>query len=162
MVQYSRGLVWFRRDLRLTDNAALAAALSQCRHVYCAFIFDRAILDELLAAGITNDRRVDFIHRSIVALDASLRERGSKLIVRHADAADAIVELAHELAAEAVLANGDYEPYALQRDQRVRQLLLQQGRELALFKDHVIFEKDQILTASGTPFSVYTPTSTPG
>ncbi|HWL73294.1 MAG TPA: deoxyribodipyrimidine photo-lyase, partial [Burkholderiaceae bacterium] len=85
-MQHSRGLVWFRRDLRLTDNAALTAALSRCQQVYCAFIFDRTILDELLAAGITHDRRVDFIHRSIVALDASLRARGSSLIVRHADA----------------------------------------------------------------------------
>ena len=149
--------MWFRRDLRLTDNAALAAALSRCQQVYCAFIFDRTILDELLAAGITHDRRVDFIHRSIVALDASLRARGSALIVRHADAADAIVDLAREFAVGAVFANGDYEPYALKRDQRVKKLLLQQGRELLLFKDHVVFEKEEILTGSGTPFSVYTP-----
>ena len=156
-MQYNQGLVWFRRDLRVTDNAALAAALSQCRRVYCAFIFDRAILDELLADGLTHDRRVDFIHRSILALDASLRKRGGALIVRHAHAAEAIVKVARELGVDAVFANSDYEPYALQRDQRVKQALLQQRRELLLFKDHVIFEKDEILTGGGTPFSVYTP-----
>ena len=114
----SRGLMWFRRDLRLTDNAALAAALSRCRRVYCAFVFDRVTLDELLAAGITHDRRVDFIHRSIVALDASLRKSGAALIVRHANAAGAIVELAQELGVDAVFANADYEPYALRRVER--------------------------------------------
>jgi len=60
---YDAGLVWFRRDLRLGDHAALAAALASCRRVYCAFVFDRAILDPLLAAGLRADRRVDFIHR---------------------------------------------------------------------------------------------------
>ncbi|MEO8186721.1 MAG: deoxyribodipyrimidine photo-lyase [Burkholderiaceae bacterium] len=156
-MHYAQGLVWLRRDLRLTDNAALAVALSQCRRVYCAFIFDRAILDELRGTDLTWDRRVDFIHRSIVALDASLRKRGTALIVRHADAADAIVELAGELGIGAVFANADYEPYALQRDQRVKKALLQQGCDLLLFKDHVIFEKDELLTGSNTPFSVFTP-----
>ena len=156
-MQYNQGLVWFRRDLRPTDNAALAMALAQCRRVYCAFIFDRAILDELSADATTHDRRVDFIHRSILALDASLRKRGGTLITRHANAADAIVEIARELGVDAVFANSDYEPYALQRDQRVKQTLLQQRSDLLLFKDHVIFEKDEILTGGGTPFSVYTP-----
>ena len=156
-MQYPRGLVWFRRDLRLTDNAALTAALSQCRRVYCAFIFDRAILDDLLVAGITRDRRVRFHPSIVVALDASLRARGAALIVRHANAADAIVDVARDLDTDAVFANADYEPYAMQRDQRVKQALLPEDRNLLLFKDHVIFEKDEVLTGSGTPFSVYTP-----
>ena len=59
---HDTGLVWFRRDLRLDDHAALAAALAACRRVYCAFVFDRAILDPLLAAGRSADRRVEFIH----------------------------------------------------------------------------------------------------
>lgn len=100
-MQYDQGLIWFRRDLRLTDNAALAAALSQCRRVYCAFMFDRAILDELLGEGITADRRVDFIHRSVAELDTSLRTRDAALIVRHANAADGIVQLAAELGSSA-------------------------------------------------------------
>ncbi len=155
-MQYDLGLVWFRRDLRLTDNAALAAALSQCRRVFCAFVFDREILDPLLADGITADRRVDFIHRSVVELDSSLRGRGSALIVRHADAADAVPQLAGELGADAVFVNADYEPTAVQRDQRVQRLLSAQRRELRQFKDHVIFDKSEILTADRTPFGVFT------
>lgn len=156
-MQYDHGLVWLRRDLRLTDNAALAAALAQCKRVYCAFIFDAAILEPLTAAGIVADRRVDFIHRSITALDASLRRQGAALIVRHADAADAVVKLAAELGVDAVFGNADYEPYAQQRDQRVKRALLQQRRELLLFKDHVIFEKNEVLTGAGRPFGVFTP-----
>ncbi len=155
-MQHNLGLMWFRRDLRLTDNAALASALSQCQRVYCAFIFDRAILSELLTDGIAHDRRVDFIHRSILALDASLQKRGAALIVRHADAADAVVELARELSVDAVFANADYEPYAMRRDQRV-EALLQPRCKLVLLKDHVVLEKGEILTGSGTPFSVFTP-----
>ena len=155
-MQYDRGLVWLRRDLRLQDNAALAAALSQCRRVYCAFIFDRTILDQLLVEGISADRRVDFIHRSIIALDNTLRQHNAALIVRHAVAADAIVQLADELGVHAVFANADYEPYATQRDNTVKQALLQRHRDLLLFKDHVIFERDEILSNAGTPFSVFT------
>lgn len=157
-MQYDVGLVWFRRDLRLTDNTALAAALSQCRRVYCAFIFNRAILGNLPAA----DRRVDFIHRSLIELDASLRRRGSALLVRHANATEAIVELAAQLDANAVFANADYEPYAKQRDQQVSRALLAQQRELLQFKDHVIFEKSEVLTNGKTPFNVSLRTKTAG
>jgi len=156
-MQYEQGLVWFRRDLRLTDNAALAAALARCRRVYCAFLFDRTILDELSGEGIVADRRIDFIHRSVIKLNTLLRSRGAALVVRHAEAADGIVHLAAELGVDALFANADYEPYAVQRDQQVKQALVAHGRDLLLFKDHVIFEKNEILTGSGTPFSVFTP-----
>src|SRR5512139_2197191 len=73
---YDAGLVWFRRDLRLDDHAALAAALASCRRVFCVFVFDRAILDPLLAAGLRADRRVEFIHSAVAALDEALRARG--------------------------------------------------------------------------------------
>ncbi len=153
-MQYDKGLVWLRRDLRLTDNAAIAAALSRCRRLHCAFVFDRAILDPLIAEGHTSDRRVDFLHRCIIELDLALRERSGALIVLHANAADAIPQLAAELGVDAVFANTDYEPYAVQRDETVRHRLL--GRPLHLSKDHVIFEKNEILSNAGTPFSVFT------
>jgi len=153
-MQYDQGLVWLRRDLRLSDNTAIAAALSQCRRVHCVFVFDRAILDPLIAEGRTADRRVDFIHRCIIELDLALRQRGGSLIVLHSVAADAIPQLAAELGVDAVFANADYEPYAVERDEAVRQRLL--GRALHLSKDHVIFDKDEILSGAGTPFSVFT------
>jgi len=150
-------LVWFRRDLRLADHAALYHALKNARRVFCAFVFDRAILDPLLAEGSNADRRVEFIRGAVVELDAALRARGSGLIVRHALAADAIPQLAAELGVAAVFANHDDDPYALARDAQVAARLAADGRRWQSFKDHVIFERSEVLTAGGTPFSVFTP-----
>jgi deoxyribodipyrimidine photo-lyase len=150
-------LMWFRRDLRLADNAALHHCLKSARRVYAAFVFDRAILDPLLAEGLRADRRVDFIHRSLHELDAALRVHGGALIVRHGTAAEEIVRLAGELQVEAVFANHDYEPYAAERDARVAAALAAAGRRLHTFKDQVIFERDEVLTGAGRPFSVFTP-----
>lgn len=150
-------LVWFRRDLRVTDQAALYHALKAARRVYCAFIFDRAILDELLAEGIRADRRVAFIHASLIELDSRLRAAGGALIVRHGFAAEEIPRLAAALGVDAVFANRDYEPAAIARDERVARALAADGRALHLFKDQVIFDRDEVLTASGAPFAVFTP-----
>ncbi len=150
-------LVWFRRDLRLHDHAALYHALRAARRVYCAFVFDRAILDALLAEGLSADRRVEFIHHAIIELAHALAARGSALIVRHGFAADEIVRLAAELRVDAVFANHDCEPYAITRDDRVASALAAAGRRLHTFKDQVIFEKDEVLTGAGRPFSVFTP-----
>jgi deoxyribodipyrimidine photo-lyase len=154
---HDTGLVWFRRDLRLDDHAALAAALAGCRRVYCVFVFDRTILDPLLAAGRSADRRVEFIHQSVTELAAELRQFGSGLVVRHAVAADAIPALAEELSAESVYAAEDYEPHARERDAAVERALLQAGRRFIRSKDHVVFEKSEVLTGDGRPFSIYTP-----
>jgi deoxyribodipyrimidine photo-lyase len=151
------GLVWFRRDLRVADHAALAAALRSCRRVHCVFVYDRAILDALLADGLRADRRVEFIHAAVEALDEALRERGGALTIIHGMAADAVPALARQLGVDAVFANTDYEPYATARDTAVARALAEQGRRLALLKDQVIFEKSEVMTGSGTPFSVFTP-----
>ncbi|MCX8114524.1 MAG: DNA photolyase family protein [Burkholderiaceae bacterium] len=150
-------LVWFRRDLRFADHAALYHALRQARRVYCTFVFDRAILDELLAEGLTADRRVEFIHAALVDLDDALRSRGGALVVRHGFAVEEIPRLAAELQADAVFANHDYEPAAIARDAQVASALAAAGRRLLTFKDQVIFEKDEVLTAAGKPYTVFTP-----
>jgi deoxyribodipyrimidine photo-lyase len=150
-------LVWFRRDLRLHDHAALYHALKAARRVFCGFVFDRAILDELRAAGVRRDRRVEFILASVAELDRTLRRHGGALRVRHGVAADEIVRLAAEVGADAVFANHDYEPAAIGRDAAVADALARAGRRLFTFKDQVIFEKDEVLTAGGAPFSVFTP-----
>ncbi|MCX9157508.1 DNA photolyase family protein [Niveibacterium sp. 24ML] len=150
----SAALVWFRRDLRDHDHAALYHALKAHTQVYCAFVFDRAILDALPSR---RDRRVEFIHASLIELDAALRARGGGLIVRHADAREAIPPLALELGASAVYANHDYEPAALARDDAVRGALGAAGLAFHTFKDQVIFEKSEVLTGAGKPFSVFTP-----
>ncbi len=154
---YSSGLVWFRRDLRAQDQAALYHALTQCQQVHCAFVFDRDILDPLPR----KDRRVEFIRESLVELDAALRglaghERAG-LIVVHAVAAEAIPGLAQALGVQAVFANHDDEPQALARDSTVRTRLAAQGRAFHTFKDHTILERNEVLTQVGNPYSVFTP-----
>jgi len=153
-------LVWFRRDLRADDHAALFHALKAARQVWCAFIFDREILDGLPRA----DRRVEFIQQSVEALDADLaavgRMRGThgvRLLVRHGKAVDEIVALASELHVQAVYANHDDDPYALARDAAVRGALADHGVALHTSKDHVVFERSEVLTGSGKPYTVFTP-----
>jgi deoxyribodipyrimidine photo-lyase len=153
MTQYDTSLVWFRRDLRDVDHAALHHALTQSRRVFCAFIFDTDILDSLPRA----DRRVEFIHGSLAELDAALRKHGGGMIVRHAQAASEIPKLAKELGVEAVFTNHDYEPAAIVRDTAVAGVLEAQGIDFHTFKDQVIFERNEILTQAAKPFSVFTP-----
>ena len=150
----SSALVWFRRDLRDFDHAALYHALKRFPQVFCVFVFDSEILDALPRRA---DRRVEFIHASVVELDAALRARGGGLIVRHGPARDVIPALAASLGVTAVLANGDYEPAAIARDEDVAERLRVQGIAFESFKDQVIFEKREVLTKSATPFSVFTP-----
>jgi deoxyribodipyrimidine photo-lyase len=153
-------LVWLRRDLRTDDHAALYHALRSARRVCCAFVFDRAILDPLPRA----DRRVEFIRDSLVGVDAGLRAlaashgvEGAGLIVAHGDAADVLPRLAAALHVQAVYASHDDDPYAVARDARVRGRLAQAGVALHTGKDHVVFERDEVLTLAGGPFSVFTP-----
>ncbi|MCM8594427.1 deoxyribodipyrimidine photo-lyase [Accumulibacter sp.] len=147
-------LVWFRRDLRDTDHAALGEALRRGRRVHCAFIFDREILDRLEQKA---DRRVDFIHQSLVELDAVLRARGGGLIVRHGWPTVEIPRLASELGVSAVFVNRDYEPSAKRRDAMVRVQLERAGIAFASFKDQVVFDGEEVLTRAGRPFTVFTP-----
>jgi len=160
MSEFDSGLMWFRRDLRSSDNAALHHALRHCRRVWCVFVFDRDILDPLPRA----DRRVEFIRESLVGLDASLRALGAAhghadtgLIVLHAPATRAIPELAQRLQVQAVFTNHDDEPAALARDARVFGELAHQGVILRSFKDHVVFERREVLTQAGQAFGVFTP-----
>lgn len=146
-------LVWFRRDLRLDDHAALHHALLSSRRVVAVFVFDTDLLDGLPV----DDRRVQFIYESVRELDERLRSSGGYLIVRHGRAAQEIAALAAELDVESVYANHDYEPQAAARDRAVAQALRQAGRSLQTFKDQVIFENDEVLTLAGGPFSVFTP-----
>ncbi len=146
-------LVWFRRDLRNFDHAALHHALESSKSVYCAFIFDTDIL-----AGLPpSDRRVHFIHASVQELDRALRAQGGGLLVRHGPAAATIAALAAQLQVDTVVTNHDYEPQAMARDADVAARLAADGRRFTTFKDQVVFEKNEILSQSARPFSVFTP-----
>jgi len=154
---FDTGLLWLRRDLRVTDNAALCLALRSCRQLHCVFVFDRELLEPLARA----DRRVEFIRESVCELDAQLRELSGHaqggLIVRHGIAPEEIVSLAKRLRAQAVFAAHDYEPSAQTRDARVLGQLADAGIVFHTCKDHVIFEGRELLTQTGTPYSVFTP-----
>ena len=152
--RYRNALVWFRRDLRFVDNAALFHALANARQVWCVFVFDRDILQALPSR---RNRRVEFIWHSLVQLDAVLREHGGGLMVKHGRAEEEIPALTLALQIDAVFANRDYEPAAMARDARVAASLRAQGRTFEDFKDQVIFDRDEILTGSGGIYSVFTP-----
>ena len=154
MPAYRSALHWFRRDLRDEDNASLYYALKSASRVYCAFVFDTAILGALPAPA---DRRVEFIHASVAELRQALRRRGGDLAVLHGEAKVEIPALARRLGVDAVFANGDYEPQALARDEAVGAALEADGRRMHLAKDHVVFEKDEVLSQAGRPFAVFTP-----
>jgi deoxyribodipyrimidine photo-lyase len=153
MSEFTCGLAWFRRDLRTADHAALYHALSRCQRVVCAFVFDTDILDPLPP----QDRRVPFIRASVVELDAALAQAGGGLTVLHGAAQSLIPALAREIGAEAVFANHDYEPAAVERDRRVGEALAERSIAFFTFKDQVIFEKDQVLTGQKRPYTVFTP-----
>jgi deoxyribodipyrimidine photo-lyase len=156
MPTYASGLLWFRRDLRLRDHTALARALEACASVHAVFVFDRAILDGLPPT----DRRLAFIHASVAEVDEALRRLGGPatgLVALHADAAEAVPELARALGVQAVFANHDDDPAADARDALVRRRLAASRIALHTFKDHVVFERRELLTQSGQPYSVFTP-----
>lgn len=152
--QHQSGLVWFRRDLRAYDHAALFYALKHCQQVHCVFIFDKTILEALPNPA---DRRVEFIWESVLELRNNLRALGGDLLMVHAHAEQAIPELAQLLGVEAVFTNKDYEPAAIARDQAVLNSLKTAGRTLYRFKDQAVFEENEVLTQAGGTFSVFTP-----
>ncbi len=150
----SQALVWFRRDLRMHDHAALHAALKAHPAVHCVFVFDTEILDALPSRA---DRRVEFIWESVRELGEMLRAAGGGLHVLHGHAAKEVPRFAAQLGVAAVYANHDYEPRAIDRDAAVSAALAVQGIAFHTRKDQVIFEKAEVLTKTGTPFSVFTP-----
>lgn len=149
-----RSICWFRRDLRLTDHAALYHALKNSHVVYCVFVFDTDILGNL---PDIQDRRVEFIWRSLSELNDNLQRQGSSLRVLHGKPDKVIPELALELGVQAVFCNHDYEPDAIRRDSAVAAALAQSDIAFHHYKDQVIFEQSEILNGSGKPYGVFTP-----
>lgn len=149
----SRIIFWFRRDLRLEDNVGLAEALDQNPEVLPLFIFDESIISELP----DDDPRISFIYDSIKALDDKLKEHGSGVLVKKGDPLEVWKELMDSYDITAVYSNRDYEPYAIQRDKSVEDLLQANGVDFFQFKDQVIFEKAEVVKDNGEPYHVFTP-----
>ncbi len=147
---------WFRRDLRLEDNVGLYHALKGEHPVVPLFIFDRDILDKL---EDKQDARVEFIHDTMKDIKERLQQEGSDLMVRYGKPIDIWKELVEEFEIGVVYANRDYEPYAKNRDQEVEGLLKEHHIDFHTYKDHVIFEKQEVVKDNGDPYVVFTPYS---
>jgi len=147
-------IFWFRRDLRLHDNAGLYKALKGNSPVLCLFIFDRGILDKLQDK---DDARVTFIRQTIVELAKELEKHGSALIVKHDQAEKAWDEVLKQYRVKTVYTNHDYEPYAKQRDGAIAEKLKKHDIAFKTYKDQVIFEKEEVVKDGGEPYTVYTP-----
>lgn len=149
-------IFWFRRDLRLDDNAALYHALHLGKPVLPIFIFDEIILSKL---ENKHDKRVDFIQRTLTELKSELKKLGSDLLVFHGTPFRVYEKLTSEYEVKSVFTNHDYEPYAQERDAEIAALLNEKGASFQTFKDQCIFEKDEVLKDDGKPYTVYTPYS---
>jgi len=149
-------IFWFRRDLRLDDNAGLYHALKENTAVLPIFIFDRSILDAL---EDKRDRRVDFIHQACNALHLQLSKLGSGLSCFYTQPVAAFEALLKQYRIHTVYTNHDYEPYAQERDSAVKALLANAGVGFKTFKDQCIFEKNEVLKDDGKPYTVFTPYS---
>ena len=154
--QQEVSIFWFRRDLRLNDNAGLHHALRSGKPVIPIFIFDESILSKL---EDKHDKRVDFIHRSLSELKAELKNFGSDLLVFHGKPIGVYNQLIKDYSVKSVFTNHDYEPYAQKRDAEISELLSEHGIAFQTFKDQCIFEKGEVLKDDGKPYTVYTPYS---
>ncbi|MFM6934546.1 MAG: cryptochrome/photolyase family protein [Flavobacteriales bacterium] len=146
-------LFWHRRDLRIADNAGLFKALKENQDVQPIFIFDQTILSELPK----NDQRVRFIHQEIQRLKREYQALGTDLLVFEGTPIELIPALAKDFRAEKVYTNRDYEPYALERDRTIHAELEALNIPFIGTKDHVIFEKNEVLKDDGLPYTIFTP-----
>ncbi len=149
-------IFWFRRDLRLHDNHGLFQALKENKNVLPIFIFDTNILNQL---EDKYDRRLDFIHQALQALQTELISHGSDLMCLHGSPMEAFKQLiaTHEI--DAVYCNHDYEKYGIDRDDAIKSLLLTHHIKFHSFKDQVVFEKGEVVKDDGLPYTVFTPYS---
>ena len=148
-----KSIFWFRRDLRLEDNAGLYHALRESVGLVPIFIFDEAILEGLPK----DDARVTFIHQTLMALNDQLKGLHSRLFVYHGDVMKCWKEILEEHKPSSVYCNRDYEPGAIKRDQTVATYLTKEGVNFFDYKDHVVFDTHEVLKDDGRPYTVFTP-----
>ncbi len=146
-------LLWFRKDLRLADNAALAAAIARGGPVVPVFVLDEAGEGRWPLGGASKW----WLHHSLLALDAELRRRGSRLIVARGDSAVELRRLIRATGAGAVYWNRRYEPAVRERDAALKTALAAEGIEAKSFNSALLFEPHTIQNKQGRPFQVFTP-----
>ena len=146
-------IFWYRRDLRLEDNTGLFKALNENENILPIFIFDDSILDELPE----DDARVNFIYESLSKINKQLNNHSASLQIFKGQIDEVWEKLVTTFDIQKVYSNKDYEPYAIKRDQKIKEFLNSKGIEMKTFKDQVIFEEDEIVKADGKPYTVFTP-----
>ncbi len=149
-------IFWIRRDLRIEDNAALFYALKSEHQVLPIFIFDKNILNELKDR---DDKRVNFLHQRLNELQVQFQLLNSGINVYYGTPRETWKAITEQYDVQNVFINEDYEPYAIQRDLEVEQILRSKGIKLHKYKDHVIFKPGEVLKENGKPYTVYTPFS---
>ena len=149
-------IFWHRRDLRIHDNAGLYQALNSDQPVLPLFIFDKNILDKL---EDKNDKRVQFIHNELTKISKELSSLDSSILVKYGTPEEVWKELTNAYDIVDVFTNRDYEPYAQERDKQLFEFLKSKNISFKGYKDHVVFEKNEVLKNDGTPYTVFTPYS---
>ena len=145
---------WFRRDLRLNDNHGLYKALKNSDTVLPVFIFDTLILDKLPGK---KDKRVAYIYETLQKLNTVLKENSSSLLIIHDSPKNAFEKILKNFDVKEVYTNHDYEPYAIERDALIENLLSGKNIPFYTFKDQVIFEKSEVIKPNGEPYTIFTP-----
>jgi len=148
-----KALFWHRRDLRIHDNSGLYKALSSGYKIQPVFIFDTTILDKLPP----NDKRILFIHNELLHIKKQYQKFNSDLLVLVGNPTEVIPHLIEKGQFSAVYTNRDYEPYAKQRDSHIFNQLAKVNKPFIGTKDHVIFEKEEVMKDDGSPYTVFTP-----
>ncbi len=147
-------IFWFRRDLRLSDNAGLFQALKNETHVLPLFIFDTEILSRL---ENKKDKRVEFIHLVLLEIQKELVKNGSSLLQKKGTPLEVFEELIKTYPIKNIYCNGDYEPAAIERDSAIAALAAKHKIPFHSFKDQVIFEKNEVTKEDGLPYTIFTP-----
>ena len=146
-------IIWFRRDLRVRDHPALAAAVAEHDHVVPVFILD----DRLLHGRFASGPRTAFMLGCLRALDDQLTARGGRLVVRHGRPAHELVALAQEVGAQTVLWTSDVSAFALERDAAVTLALVDAGVEARPQPGNFCADVSQTRTKADRPMTVFTP-----
>ena len=146
-------IFWFRRDLRINDNTALYNSLINGKNIQPIFIFDDNIVEELPY----NDARITFIYQQLNSINVELKKHGSSLKIFYGDPYKIFTEILYNNRVNNVYINRDYEPYALERDSSIFELLKDFGGQLKSYKDQVIFEQNEVVKKDGLPYTVFTP-----
>lgn len=146
-------IFWFRRDLRIEDNTALAEALGKDIPVLPIFIYDRLILNELPE----DDARVNFIYQTIFKIKETLKNHGSDILCLDGEPVTIWKDMISQFNIVAVYANRDYEPYAMDRDKEISEMLAKKDIPFCSYKDQVIFEENEIVKGDEEPYTVFTP-----